>query len=200
MERIRSDLSGLVDGRRLRLHNAIEIMLQKMRGIKQMHDRGIIHGDLHTGNVVIMSKDNPRIGFIDFCLAFSLYSTYESDGYRASYRHDVFRAVLIGSILLNRGNFMNYCRLLADKPPESHIKFKNEEFLFIIPNTVDRFEQHLFASSEDRIMVEAHLQRVLDLVHNVPDIRERPPYHEIIFELRAALKLMRPRTSTVLYA
>lgn len=98
MDRIRSDLSGLVDGRRLRLHNTIEIMLKTIRGIKQMHDRGIMHGDIHTGNVVIMSKDNPRIGFIEFCLAFSLYLTYESDGYRASYRDDVYRAVLIGSI------------------------------------------------------------------------------------------------------
>lgn len=44
----------------------IDIALEVLAGVKQIHSAGFVHGDLHAGNVILTSYTKPRAVIIDF--------------------------------------------------------------------------------------------------------------------------------------
>ena len=51
----------------LSLHKRIDLLIQLLRGMDELHQRGVLHGDLHSSNILVNPKN--RIKIIDFDLA-----------------------------------------------------------------------------------------------------------------------------------
>jgi len=101
--------------KRVEFHVGLEILKQVLLHIKALHTMGIIHGDIHPGNIVRSSSgDRSDIYIIDYGLATfydrdrplpeepirhgivnSVWSHWEMRGYTRSFRDDVFRALRV---------------------------------------------------------------------------------------------------------
>ena len=209
MDRVRSCVGGLAGELDsvpplLRFQYSMRVIRITIRHLQAIHQRGIVHGDIHTGNVVMLEGDESAIGLIDFGLAFfasarigtrervrdrlsyvhCLHSVYELEGFRASYRDDVYRAVLTGAIILGGRALLDYCQGLQSDG-EAMLKFKNEDFLFQHPGGLDRIASIPEFTPGIQAVVRECLSRVLMLVRNIHAIDELPPYEAILAELEA---------------
>lgn len=208
MDRIPMDLHEAGQKSSYSIGEVLNIMRIIVYQLERLHSRGIVHGDIHGGNVVYLDNDRAELGFIDFGLSFfaehmtnypdkvreplshvhCLYSPYELEGFRPSYRDDVFRAIEIGAYLLNTRHFMTYCTALEENGAEM-MRFKSEDFMFWIPGNSDPFVSLDSLPVGKRVEFHERLQRVLDLVRNVHEIDSMPPYADIMAELLAARAL-----------
>lgn len=214
MQRLDASIHDMVmashkSGRPLPLQVAIRTMILILRLVEVLHSQGIVHGDIHPGNVVFVDGARSEVMLIDFGVAFfadgkigapdrvrapmsyihCLYSPYDLDGYRFAYRNDAFNAVMIGSLLINGPDFLRHCVGL-EKRPEEMATFKKEEFLFVVPSVEDRFDSIAGKTIEQKAQIRGHLERVLHFVRTVEDINALPPYEAILVELTEALKLV----------
>lgn len=96
---------------------------------------------------------------------------------------------MMGSLIINGPAFKSHCFGLEQLPTQM-MKFKKEEFLFVIPGEKDRFDSLQGKTVEQKAQIRNHLARVLHLVRTVEDINALPPYEEIFAELNGALKLV----------
>lgn len=203
------EMTRHISGHAVPLQDAISIMIRNLKLVQALHSKGIVHGDIHPGNVVYVDGTRSSLMLIDFGLAFfaadkietpdrvrapmsyihCLYSPYDLDGYRFAYRNDAFNAVMMGSLIINGPAFKSHCYGLEQLPTQM-MKFKKEEFLFVIPGEKDRFDSLQGKTVEQKAQIRNHLARVLHLVRTVEDINALPPYEEIFAELKGALKLV----------
>ena len=178
----------------------IRILRNAISGLQRMHDQGIIHGDVHYGNVAFFERDGVQSqGFIDFGRAFfanetagtpavkymhrgygyeCLHTVYSLYGYRASFRDDVFGAVLMTAFLLNGRRYVRYCMSL-EADPDAMFAFKADDFLFNYPGGPDRVKM-LNVSAADKAAITADLGLILDAARSVNHIDARPPYSIIL--------------------
>ena len=173
-----------------------------------LHDRGVIHGSIHNGNVVRLDrKTEPFVGFVDFGAAFFAdsvvgrperireplavhhchHSPYQIMGSRTSYRDDVFGAILMVAFMINGADYTSYCLSLQDNPAEM-LRFKRDEFLFSFPRK-DPFahleKKHKPLAKE----IRTRFSNLLALARGVEGVDDRPPYADITDELRAIVLL-----------
>ena len=153
MERIKMNLHTFVKSYGSSLKLAVRVMRWLVSALEIIHGKDIIHGDIHSGNVVIRN-DNDHLALIDFGFAAHreeielndpqpyspvphdqyscLHTHWELEGYRRSYRDDMFKVLLLGSLLIHGKRFQTYCDSLERKP-ERMRRFKSEKSLFDIP-------------------------------------------------------------------
>lgn len=214
MARIKTSLLDLVyktarKGAILGLKSTFEIARAVMQQLERLHRRGVVHADIHPGNVVFMDSQMQHIGFIDFGLSFfaagkvgtperiraplshihCLFSSYDLEGFRFSYRDDVFKAVMIAAFVMNGPRWMQYCNRL-ERDGAAMLKFKRNDFMFVIPGGIDRIEAMENVTPEAKAEVRARLQRTLDLVRNIDDINAVPPHMELMAEFHAISELV----------
>ena len=186
----------------VRLTVAIDVMIQAVKGLRQIHRAGVVHGDVHPGNLVFMTADEFSLRFIDFGRSFFAESAarkrsqrynrlqadiihwasspYELEGMRSSFRDDVFRAIMAGAFVVNGDAFLDYLQDL-ESDGEKMLLFKGEMFMFDLPGKPSRVVG---------VAVRERLERVLTLVRTVSRIRSHPPYADIIAELEAVAELV----------
>ena len=208
------------NGHGVPFRTAITLGTRMIEALAVVHRRGIIHGDIHSSNVVLLDEAEHNVGFIDFGLSlfgtetvgrhgrarkyledpYCVYSLYENQGFRRAYRDDLYRAVLLLAMLMNNRSYFDYCMDLEQEPDEM-LRFKRDSFLFSNPMGPDVVST---ISGIDRVViirVRQHLANVLKIVRNLHQIDALPPYHLVLLELQAIHSLLpdssRPRISSV---
>lgn len=183
--------------------NVMELLIEK---IQRMHGLGIIHGDIHPGNVLLMGKGDWQIGLIDFGSAMfvdelasqpaqirspgsyvhSLFSHWNVEGYRFSYRDDVFKALYVGAYLMNGDRYTDYVRTL-ERSATAMIHFKKFSFMFTYPGGRDILSG--IAVGDRRPDILSHLDRALHIARSVDEIDGIPDYAGILTELGHASRI-----------
>jgi hypothetical protein len=186
---------------------ALSVMEAIMKGLKRIHALGIIHGDIHAGNILLHDIGNSRkiIKFIDFGKAFlaeqmlgkplqvaepfsyshPLYSHWDVLGVRPSYRDDAFKALWLGSFMMNGHALEGFIEWLGDA--RMVMAFKRDAFWFDVPGTRSILES---IPTVIQTPVKEGLQRVLDLMRGVDNIDAMPNHDEIITQLRLIIELV----------
>jgi hypothetical protein len=211
MERIDEDFYALLRRIQPSVLEAITITHKLLRGIKYMHSKGIVHGDIHPGNLGLIHGDDGslRILFFDFGSAFfveekegfpdleaeprslvhCLYSHWNIEGFRFGYRDDVFKALMVLAFLIHGRVWTDYCvGLVSDV--EAMLAFKRDEFFFELPPHIaggklaQRIGTHVPPGAKRS--ARTHLARALALARKPDSPNSLPDYDGIIAELYAA--------------
>jgi hypothetical protein len=216
MEHIHEDMYALMKRKGApNLKAALQIMGNLVRGLWEMHSRGIVHGDIHPGNIGFVlnkdSKEEGRLVFFDFGSAFHieekvgkpdkdgesmsyihcLYSHWNLEGFRFGFRDDVFKAMMVGAFLMNGPGWMDYCVALEKKPIEM-LEFKRDSFLFEYPKgpklaaKIPGFR----SNSKKFKALKQLLTNVLALAREPHDVNDHPNYAEICTHIDAAIALL----------
>lgn len=205
-------------GERIPFIKGIKIIRGALIGLSKLHQQRIIHGDVHYGNLVLL--DSKRVGLIDFGAAmhaseFSIldeqtippsYHCYLShwnlDGYRFSYRDDVYKAFFAGAMILNGSPFVeSFCNdsIQHDKEVQQMLyDFKANSFLFSLPNSSeesDLVSQIPDITQDQKIEIRNRLKHAIALVRSVEPIDAFPRYRYILEELDAVIAILKPPSS-----
>ena len=216
MEKYVDDMNGLsnsflTDSSVLpRVRASLLACAKTIEALHGLHTRGIVHGSVHTGNVVRFGpKPHFKYGFGDFSKAFfaerrrgtveqavprltqthCLHSPYQIEGLRTSFRDDVFGAVQMAATMMNPPAFVAYCMSLQDRP-EAMLQFKTEGFMFGFPGGPDIVSQ-LPKSAEVKDKIREGLMRVLDIVRGLYSVDEMPPHAALVAELLSMEALLK---------
>ena len=188
---------------RARLTLALNVVRQVVRALQLMHGRGVIHGDIHHGNIVAMDDEETRFGIIDFGLAkfvsenegqdpkpdeylarvHCLLSPYALEGWRATYRDDVFNAVFMGALLIYGKPLYDKCSRVSG---EELLLIKRNGSFFADRGALDAATDTRRVPPSNRISIQRRLERVAKLAAGVHEFDQLPPYDIIIAELDAA--------------
>lgn len=196
-------------GRRFPVRHSIHLTASLIKTIQRLHGHGIVHGDVHWGNVAMVERgDRQILNLIDFGNAMfvdemhrlpimareprsvnhCLLSHWNIEGYRISFRDDVFRALLVGAFLINGMPFSDLCVYLETNVEEM-LRFKREGFIFSTPSGPDRIDGLDFDTNTKRF-VRRRLFNALNMARSVEGIDERPNYDFIISQLMAAVRVL----------
>ena len=194
---------GAQPSRRIELDWALTMMKQLIKILEVIHKRGIVHGDIHAGNVV-SRKLSQGLKLIDFERAklkreipltlrrepleyFHVsHSPFQLMGFHSSMRDDVFRAVQLGAYMIGGDAWFDHLESISDA--QTMYKFKAEEFLF----EAGSFSLgQLFPEGEVPGEVRHNLEAILALVRNAPEVMSVPDYAGIIGHIDAILLALR---------
>jgi hypothetical protein len=123
-----------VEGR-VPLGHALALGANMIDSLRKIHNRGVIHGDIHTGNICLENTKSlttaSRIYFIDFGRGFfydasvknqrvrpmyaqddPLYSHWDIEGWVPGKRDDLFKIFLVISAMVNGNQIYSYMKSL----------------------------------------------------------------------------------------
>ena len=196
-------------GRSLEVSQVIRFMANLIRAVQKIHEHGVIHGDIHLGNVVRMDRAGVVMpGLIDFgkgsftdelvgkssdwyvpmANTHCYLTHWRLLGFRGSFRDDVFMAVLVGAIMLNRDALFQHCKEL-ETDANAMLNFKSQAMWFTFPGLPNRLAQLRVPESVKQILTDA-FARVQALSRSVTEIDALPPYEEIYTELITSVDLL----------
>jgi hypothetical protein len=183
---------------------SLELLKDLIKGLSVVHARGIVHGDIHPGNVGFI---NNRIVIFDFGTAFyaeeqkyaslyvrepfsyihSLFSHWNLEGVRFGYRDDVFKAILVIAFAMNGNGWLKYSQELETNG-HAMFQFKAESFLFEYPRG-DRFEARFRGVKSPTVtsQVRMHLAKILEIARAPTHPDSLPDYQGIIAEIDKAV-------------
>jgi hypothetical protein len=188
-------------------------MVHAIRAIERIHSQGVIHGDVHWGNLVLMRRgEELGISLIDFGNAMfademerlpvmarvpgsynhCLFSHWNLAGYRFAYRDDVFKALLVGAFLINGPKYSEFCVGL-ESDITTMMLFKRDSFLFALPNR-DHIAE-LPIDSDTKRIVRQRLSNALVLARTPRHVDDLPNYGVIVDELSAAVDALQAAQS-----
>jgi len=191
----------ILTGRR-KLSVALVIGIHLMHKLRDLHmTAGVVHGDIHTGNVLIVkdgSAVNGVLKFVDFGCAFPystdmptdpenpsgfwydyLLSSWQMRGFAWSARDDVARAIQIIAQLMHPPDaYYIYEKKIERSGFYNMMRWKESGYWFRIPgfDPVERLENVGF---EERRLIMEHLGHILKLVRSLK-INDQIPYDLII--------------------
>jgi serine/threonine protein kinase len=162
------------------MQKALGIFKQIMVGLKEMHALDIVHGDIHPGNLVLSEDNENTVRFIDFGEAFegstkkssrpivrrplswvhALHSPWAMEGFRSSYRDDVYNALFVTVFMISGRGLLEYCKRLETTNPKELYVFK-----------------------KDRLGNGRGLETLMDLVKAPLAVDDKPDYDAIISEI-----------------
>lgn len=187
------------------LRESVKTMIQAIEGIQQIHERGIVHGDIHSGNLALIHRGGKlKVGFLDFGLAFfvtenrpemvyppmqlphCLWSHWNIEGYRFGFRDDVFKILITGALMMNGAVWLRRCKAL-ESDAAAMFEWKRRGNIFTVPNRADFMTRLLRLSPERRAEVSTHLMQALDLARSVENVDDTPPYADILAALTTVI-------------
>lgn len=203
MERVGSslyDVMTLTPRRRLPITIAIEFAALTIRSLEKLHALGIVHNDIHWGNVAIPREmpDVPRIKLIDFgrsirrnarCPAIirapNTYATahsspWEIAGFHPGPRDDVYRTLLMLSMLEGGDIVWLFHHEMSRRSPLESGEYKQQ------PGNIF---SHLSAGTDPTVI--RHLETALSLVLLVRGVNDRVDYNAILKSLSRAVEAAR---------
>lgn len=180
------------------LVSVLDLLRAVLGGLRIIHSRGMIHGDIHAGNIAIMNDGT--VGFIDFGRGlFSdelpaetvrkrprlsklhcTMSPYALDGYSTSSRDDVFNAIWVAALVLHGPSLFAHCEsLVSANDGESLSRLKNESLLFEFDGGYPHLAEYPGAA--------AHIENLLKLARTVPDLHRMPDYDAMLVDIDAII-------------
>ena len=204
MEKIPTTVWGLLNQRGAALEERFRLGLQLIDDLipklKRMHTElgiGIVHADLHPGNIVQLRDDS--FGLLDFGLAFfrdeygprdrarerspkgfahCFYSHYNIMGYRFGPRDDVFKALLSAAFLMTNSELYGECMKFQTNPNGMYLFHRNGNF-FNFKNTLISQAGVAGENGEIEQAIVKHLEMTLVLARSVNGVDDLPNYDEI---------------------
>ena len=205
MERVIGSLHHVVEVKGASFSLAIETLDQLVRGLREMHLMGIVHGDIHPGNVVVMQRPEGNVvGFIDFEFAVlvneieekpiqlrpaysyvhALHSPWEILGFRQTFRCDIFKALMVAGYVMFGNDYHKYLHWL-EQDAEAMMDFKLNANIFQIPGGFDPLHE-MGLPWRTKQKVTERLNNILKLVRTL----EQPDYEGILTEIAAMSQLL----------
>ncbi len=198
----------------LRFQTALVMAISIVKKLKALHnhENPIVHGDIHMGNIAVKNFDTylreANFVLIDFGKSFfneefegqsprgnswgpsCVRSVFNYQGFRASFRDDVYRALLAAAFLMNKGDsLLRYCQSMKKKI-NALIQFHGSEFVFDPLYEKADIVGIAFPLMEEteRSEIRSHLGEALSLARSVKTVDEKPEYDGIIHHLETALQ------------
>jgi hypothetical protein len=203
LERVESCLDSLIDDP-IGLYYSAVLGRNVVANLRKLHNAGICHGDIHSGNICL--KDS-KLVFIDFEMAFfsseesflpsrprlsyvhSALTPWQLEGFPFSRRDDVYKAIfLIAEAAIGRTRFWHGKLDLSRTNPEELLAWKKEGNLFV-SGDYDPVERDPRLSPEKKIIARDTLQEILRIVRGLSDTDI--PYDSIITLLESIIQLYR---------
>lgn len=205
MEKIPATVFDLVTNRGISARERFTLVMILLETLiprlSAMHNKDIVHGDLHEGNIAQLSDGS--FGMIDFGLAFfeaemhgkpdavrppkSLVvchmSHFNIEGFRLAYRDDVYIAFLSAAFLMSGIALKEYCERAAEDADYIHT-FQRNFNLFARRKFLRRALPEL--SAKQHTAIADHLLMALNVVRRLTDIREKPDYDSILYYVAKA--------------
>jgi hypothetical protein len=214
-------MPDILVGHDVRFQTALVMASSIVKKLKTLHnhENPIVHGDVHMGNIAIRnyhgsavpSEDN--FVFIDFGKAFfneefdgkpakgdfwgptCMYSSFNYNGFRSSFRDDVYRALLTTAFLMNDGRTLRVA--CAQRQEAGTISsFHGIEFIFDPPTGNRDIVKLAFPriAADKKARIRSHLGEALRLARAVPTVNDKPDYDGITGALESALELTKIRS------
>ena len=192
------------------LHQALHITLDLLRILEVLHARGVAHGDIHPGNVVI-EEGSGKVKVIDFGRAFfavdfadqpltirpalsymhCLFSPWNLLGQRFGFRDDLYKTMHLLGVLLMGQTFTNYCTGLASNRADKHalLEFKSRGYYFQVPLVRDPVEEIKSLNRDGKDRVKFFLHRAMSIARDQPEVDAPARIGEVRAQLEAALAI-----------
>ena len=195
---------------------AIASMLASVEALETIHDEQIVHGDVHAGNLAVLDQATYSVGLIDFGRSKSMaddfyyleggeriaqplfnvnvmFSPFEIDGFKSSFRDDIYRALEIGANQVSGGQLYTYMDSLMDSNNHQLLyEYKARGDLFRVPGASvegDRIDLRAGLTQAEKKTMRNALREAIALVRQIPSIYQRPDYGRIKECLTAAHEL-----------
>ena len=213
MERVGESLQNHMEAhpdKRLSLRKSLLIGIEIIKLLRKLHEEvGIVHGDIHAGNVCFRSNANDTdLVLIDYGRAFfiadheadesvrpsgswnhALFTPWELDGFFPGRRDDVFRAMLVIATLINGAGFNTLLNNLeSDLEAARAFKSSSNFFFSLTPSRNSLQDPRVGVSEAAR--VETALQWALENTRSVVSTAHRPNYEAIVSNFEEALSLL----------
>ena len=186
---------------------AVKLGIDLIVVLKKLHEVAmVVHGDIHSGNVVFSADDPTKLVLIDFARANflddtlsdervrasniwndALLSPWEIDGFAQGRRDDVFRALLLVAILMNGYSFYQHLSSLT-YDLKSSLDIKLHRNIFLCNPGSDPLEA-LELEKSNIGKISRHLEDALLTVRSVPTRSDQPDHDRITAELRSVLEI-----------
>ena len=217
MERGGMSLESLISfcpNHRLPLIDGMRILRQLFVALKHIHSLGIIHGDIHRGNIVRSLKDKSSVLLIDFgrskiynpqnpypetpvrpkeqVATKQFFSHWKLQGYMPSFRDDMFGALYAVAIQTGGRNFGKYMDDAESQGArEWLIKFFQNEDLFY--NPFSRVHTTVYANhleEEDRAIVQETLNVIQWEIGSMTSVNDFPKHDLLIGYVDTILSIL----------
>lgn len=190
MERVIKCLSGR-NRQGIPVAAAASLGIVLLRIVETLHSHGVVHGDIHTGNICVTASHELRV--IDYGKA--SFVTDEADtqtignltyphpalthwqlqGYQWARRDDVYKAIFAVAEVMHGGDFWALIRDETDNIGDRLLQFKRDSFFFNIGGV----------NVVESKVVRSRLERVLSLVRSLDSVTSLIPYDLLKAELKA---------------
>ena len=175
--------------------NAFEVLRAGMAMLQRLHQAGVIHGDIHPGNIASLRVGSVnRLVLMDFGFATfaeeaafqqdrvrgalsyvrCLFTPWELLGMRGSFRDDVYRLLIVVAYLLNGYRFMPYCTGL-ESVGDDMLRFKRDSNIFIPPTFPSPFRS-LTVNARIKGAIATRFVKILNSVRAIDGIDDLPDY------------------------
>ena len=194
MERLVTCLSGTVTAKP-NLHLGVQVGIQMMVILHQLHNAGVYHGDIHAGNVCQSRTDPGILKLIDFgtggfveeeteirdrgpLRSHAAMTEWQMDGHSSTRRDDMYKAMELVAFIAVGHSWWTLPELWAQFDRPKLIAWKQRGSLFLT-DKVDAVKNGTSLSEEDQDWVRATLDGAVDTVRRLARVEQWMPYGKI---------------------
>ena len=193
-----------------RFSDGLDLLISLIPKLKRMHDLGIIHGDLHPGNVARLNSSGKKdYGLIDFGRAFfndeysdkpkrsgylkeqyrihCFVSYFYMEGYRYGFRDDMLNLLMVGAFVMSGAPLFDLCTNLKNNANGLHMFYRNFN-TFAFNSLVDPALPMLLKWQKDAVTDFLHLALLKS--RSVWDVTQRPDYDAIMSLIVSAKQIL----------
>jgi len=213
LEELRTSSYGNSNGA-MSLHNAAQITKKLVQILRVLHeDKKVVHGDIHTSNVMFVEDWPPRLLLVDFGRAFRLRTNlsespglerhqwnqimntqWQIDGYEWAARDDLNKAIQLFAHLMNPREYHTLeSKLEARGVPTMRVWKESADWFVTIFH--DPVEVLVDVSASSKFEIKRVLRRILETVRNLR-INGPLPYYSLIKDLGMIADLSISKTDT----
>jgi serine/threonine protein kinase len=201
------DLISFVPNYTLPFYDSMNVLKQLLIALREIHRMGIIHGDIHRGNVVRSLADGEKILLIDFGLArivdaknplpeFRIrpplsmsvrlhFTHWQYEGFMPSFRDDVLSSIALAAY--STGG-LDYLRSLNDAEADQDMDYFYRLFstndMFTVAGTQESIidTQLGYLAESSRSFIKSQLNNLLAITRSIDLVNAMPP-HDILIAL-----------------
>jgi hypothetical protein len=117
------------------------------------------------------------------------YSHWNMEGFRFSFRDDLFKLLMVAAYMINGPAWLYHCQSLENQWP-AMLYFKSVTNIFVITSDFERIVTVPGLSRRARWLLTRHLRKALDHARSMENLDDLPPYAAVKHSLRAARRVV----------